>query len=140
MSNVEPLLPSLARGRTKRIPSGIEVLTPEKAIRLRLPHDCNAKQFLEAVFRHPRMPFAVRMEAAIACMPYTVPKLLAVVQAPAGTDPRELRISIQGGLPPLPGSQTIMPPNVSVRPARAPEPEPQRVETQIGTCVVGETS
>jgi hypothetical protein len=85
----------------------VQIDTPVRNVRLRLPKNCDAKQFLEAVFRHPRMPMELRLEAAGLALPYTVPRLIAMVQNNA--NPNETRLVITGGLPRLPGVNTIMP-------------------------------
>jgi hypothetical protein len=107
--------PSFKRARTRHIPSGYQIDVPDRAgVRLRLPKNCNAKQFLEAVFRHPKLPMDVRMEAAALALPYTCPKLIMI--APPNINPQQLVIT--GGLPRMPGMNTAMP----TRAQESPEP------------------
>jgi hypothetical protein len=94
--------PPLRTAKMRRIPSGVQLDTPERNIRLRLPDNCTALQFLQKVYMHPRMPMETRIECAIAAMPYQTPKLLAVVTN--SSNPGEQVLRIVGGLPRLPGT------------------------------------
>ena len=108
MSMVEqlyPPLPEFKRARTRRIPSGVQIDAPERSVRLRLPKNATSLDLLRAVYRHPRLPAEVRIEAAGMALPYEHPRLVMI--APASTEARTIRIV--GGLPRLPGTETIMP-------------------------------
>jgi hypothetical protein len=112
MSFAEPLQfvpPPLKRARARRIPSGVEVATDQRKVRIRLPKNCNALQFLECIFRHSRLSLEVRMEAAALALPFTVPRLLAVVQQPAHSAPSPTTLRILGGMSRLPGTNTRIP-------------------------------
>jgi hypothetical protein len=123
---LRPLPPQLGLSRTKRIPSGVEVIGPERNVRIRLPRDCDAYTFLKKVFANSRIDLNTRMAAAIACMPYERPRLIAI--APASTSPGEQRLVITGGLPPMPGTNVHMP--GMPRPLKPPpEPVPVPVST-----------
>jgi hypothetical protein len=80
-----------------------EILGPE-------PHaydnkDLSPKEFLHAVYRDVRMPMATRIDAAKAAAVYEHPRLAQVNQDITGG----LKITIEGGLPTLPGTNIIMP-------------------------------
>lgn len=63
------------------------------------------KQFLEAVYKNPRLPMSVRIDAAKGMLPYEYPRLQQVSQdVTSGA-----KVLIEGGLPPLPGTSIIMP-------------------------------
>jgi hypothetical protein len=100
-------LPSLKRARARRIPSGVEIIAPEKTVRLRIPRDASPLEFLKAIYQNKRLPLDVRMEAARDCLPYCHPKLIMV--AASNVDQATLKIAITGGLPPLPGTSVIIP-------------------------------
>jgi hypothetical protein len=105
MGLIELNPPPLRSARVKRIPSGVQVDTPDKAVRLRLPRNATSLDFLRAVYRHPRMPLETRIECANLALPFEHPKLLAVVANHAGQN--DVKVIIQGGLPRLPGSTTF---------------------------------
>ena len=135
MSAIEQLYepPAFKRARTRRTPNNFEVITPERKVRLRLPANCTSLQFLQAVYSHPRLPLELRIEAETAALPYQHPRLVMI--APSNLNPTETRLVISGGLPRLPGTDTIMP-------GDPPPPAPLRgispsspSETEVGTCV-----
>jgi hypothetical protein len=115
-------IPQLTRAKTRQIPSGYEISTPKRNFRLRLPKDCDGLQFLQAVYKHPKIDLDVRIECAIAALPYQKPRLIAVVQNNTGSS--ETRLVITGGLPRLPGTSTIFPgdPPAPSPPARQTKP------------------
>jgi hypothetical protein len=84
---------------------GVQIDAPEHSVRLRLPKNATSLDLLRAVYRHPRLPLEVRIEAAGMALPYEHPRLVMI--APASTEARTIRIV--GGLPRLPGTETIMP-------------------------------
>jgi hypothetical protein len=138
MSAVEQLYepPSLKRAGSRVIPSGVEILPPEhKAVRLRLPKNATSLDFLRAVYKHPRMPMAVRLEAAGMALPFEHPRLVMITPAnSAGSN--EQRIIISGGLPRLPGTATLFP-HSAPEPFSPPEREPEKPEpVGVGTCTV----
>jgi hypothetical protein len=108
---LNPLPVQLGLARTRRIPSGVAVMGPEKNIRIRLPKDCDAYTFLKKVFAHQRIDMHTRMAAAIACLPYEKPRLIAI--APASTNPGEQRLVITGGLPPRPRPAACSPSSIT---------------------------
>jgi hypothetical protein len=113
-------------------------MTPEKNIRLKLPKDCDAYTFLKKVFAHQRIDLHTRMAAAVACLPYEKPRLIAVVQQPGNDAPGERIIRVVGGLPRMPGVSTIMPGDPPrPRPAACSPPVITR-ETEVGTCTMSE--
>lgn len=61
--------------------------------------------FLLRVMRNAKNPPAIRMEAAKAAAPYVHPKL-AQISTQAG---QAVTIIVEGGLPKMPGTETIMP-------------------------------
>jgi hypothetical protein len=127
-------IPQLTRAKTRAIPSGYEISTPTKNYRLRLPKNCDGLDFLMAVVKNPKIDLDVRIECAVAALPYQKPRLVAFVQQ-GNTNPNEMRLVIQGGLPKLPGSNTIMPGDPPAPPRRAEvKPEAQPDATEIGTC------
>jgi hypothetical protein len=74
--------------------------------RLNLPAEATPLDFLVAVYRDEELPIAQRLEAARTAAPFMHPKLIAIAAiAPEGDPPMRIR----GGLPLLPGTQTIMP-------------------------------
>jgi hypothetical protein len=78
----------------------------------------------------------LRLEAAGLALPYTVPRLIAMVQNNA--NPNETRLVITGGLPRLPGVNTIMPGDPPA--PRQSIVSPKRIirETEVGSCTVSE--
>jgi hypothetical protein len=131
-------IPQLTRAKTRQIPSGIQVETSTRNYRLRLPKNCDGLDFLMAVVRNPKIDLDVRIECAVAALPYQKPRLVAFVQQ-SSASPNETRLIIQGGLPKLPGTNTIFPgdPPATVRPKSAVKIVR---ETEIGTCTVDETA
>jgi hypothetical protein len=119
MSVIELNPPPLRSARVKRIPSGVQIDAPERAVRLRLPKNATSLDLLRAIYRHPRMPIPIRMEAAQMALPYEHPRLVMI--APSNVDPRQLNIAITGGLPRLPGTNTVFPHGA---PPEPPMPEP----------------
>jgi hypothetical protein len=102
----------LKTARARRIPSGVEISVPGRNnIRLRLPKDCTGVQFLAAVYRNSRVDLNVRIECAIAAAPYQSPRLVAIVSN--NVDQATRRIIVEGGLPRLPGTQTLFPPGMA---------------------------
>jgi hypothetical protein len=77
-----------------------------------IPHeydrsDISPKEFLLAIMRDPRLPIAVRMDAAAKVAVYEHARLAQMTQdITAG-----IKIIIEGGLPALPGTNIIMPPH-----------------------------
>jgi hypothetical protein len=70
------------------------------------------KQFLEAVYKNPRLPMSVRIDAAKGMLPYEYPRLQQVSQdVTSGA-----RVIIEGGLPALPGTNIIMPGDEPTKP------------------------
>lgn len=74
------------------------------------PHDYNRddlspKDFLLAVMRDRRVPLAARMDAAAKVAVFEHPRLAQVSQDVTSG----VTIRIEGGLPPLPGTNIIMP-------------------------------
>ena len=129
-------IPNLTRAKTRQIPSGIEVSTPSRNYRLRLPKSCDGLDFLMAVVRNPKIDLDVRIECAVAALPYQKPRLVAFVQQ-GNTNPNETRIVITGGLPRLPGTDTIFPGD-PLRPHQsAAAPTSVKREVEIGTCTAG---
>jgi hypothetical protein len=104
---LRPIPPQIGPARTRRIPSGVEVMTPERNVRIRLPRDISGYDFLKRVLANSRVDLNVRVAAAIAMLPYEKPRLIAI--APASTNPGETRLVIHGGLPRLPGTDVRMP-------------------------------
>jgi hypothetical protein len=136
MALIELNPPSLRTARVKQIPSGVQIDTPQRNIRLRLPPNCTALQFLQKVYSHPRIPMETRIEAATQALPYQSPKLIAVVTNASNSGETVLRIV--GGLPKLPGTSTTFPgedPPASAQPA--PKLKVVR-EEEVGTCTVNE--
>jgi hypothetical protein len=73
-------------------------------------HACNTKglppkEWLRAVFEDELLPMSIRIDAAKACATYEHPRLQQVSQDIQGG----MVITIQGGLPALPGTNIIMP-------------------------------
>jgi hypothetical protein len=132
-------LPSFQRARARRIPSGIEVIHPERRVRLRLPKDATSLDLLRAIYRHPRMPLETRIECANLALPYEHPRLVMI--APSNLDQPTQRLIISGGLPRLPGTTTVFPhdPPAPLRPVAA-RVEVVREEVEVGSCTVSETS
>jgi hypothetical protein len=123
----------LSRARTRRLPSGdLEIATPERRVRLHLPDNPTALQFLTAVYSHPRMPMHVRLEAATAALPYQSPKLIAVIANNSSSGEQVIRIV--GGLPKLPGTATQFP--AAVPPHAGDPATPIAHEKEVGTCTV----
>jgi hypothetical protein len=122
MSNVEPLFapPPLKRARTRKIPSGVEIIPADSAVRLRLKLDASPLDFLKAVYQCKRLPIELRIEAAREALPFVHPRLVAVMTSNASPQ----QIVIRGGLPALPGSNILMPANSST-----PQPAITPVET-----------
>jgi hypothetical protein len=74
-------VPQLTRAKTRQIPSGYEISTSsQRNFRLRLPEDCDGLQFLQAICKHPKIDLDVRIEAAVAALPYQKARLVAFVQ------------------------------------------------------------
>jgi hypothetical protein len=129
----------LGLARTKPIPSGVEVMGPEKNIRIRLPKDFTAYDFLKKVIGHSRVDLHTRIAAAVACLPYEKPRLIAVMPSSVGSN--EMRIVVNGGLPRLPGSTTIFPGDPPEPYSPPPQPEPvNAAPVEVGTCTVAEPS
>jgi hypothetical protein len=129
-------IPNLTRAKTKAIPSGYEISTPAKNYRLRLPKNCDGLDFLMAVVRNPKIDLDVRIECAVAALPYQKPRLVAFVQQ-GNVNPNEMRLVIQGGLPKLPGTSTVFPgdpprPSPPAHPSKLVEAEP----VEVGTCTI----
>jgi hypothetical protein len=127
-------IPQLTRAKTRTIPSGIEVSTPTRNYRLRLPKNCDGLDFLMAVVRNPKIDLDVRIECAVAALPYQKPRLIAMVSGNVNSN--EQRLIISGGLPRLPGTSTIFL-HGSPEPYSPPPPlEPVKpVEPiELGTC------
>jgi hypothetical protein len=83
-----------------------EIIPPESQHAYDDP-DIDPKGFLLAVMHDKRLPVTTRMEAATKVSVYIYPRLAQVDQEiNAG-----VRIRIEGGLPPLPGTSVIMPEN-----------------------------
>jgi hypothetical protein len=127
---LNPLPPQIGPAHTRRIPSGVEVIGPERNVRIRLPRDCDAYTFLKKVFANSRIDLHTRMAAAVACLPYERPRLFAVT--PASTNANETRLIIHGGLPAMPGT-SIRFPCGSPPPLCPSQFVPAPVE--VGTCV-----
>jgi hypothetical protein len=106
---------------------------PEKNVRLRLPRDCSAYDFLRAVIRNPRIDINTRIAAALGCLPYEKPRLIAVVQD-NGSNPNERVIRIVGGMPRLPGTDTIMPGDPPRPKPAVNAPKVVTREVEVGTC------
>jgi hypothetical protein len=135
MGLIELNPPTLRTARAKRIPTGMQIDTPQRNIRLRLPLSCTALQFLQKVYTHPRIPMETRIECAIAAMPYQTPKLLAVVTN--SSNPGEQVLRIVGGLPKLPGTDTVFPGDPPA-PARSTPSLKITREEEVGTCTISE--
>jgi hypothetical protein len=113
-----------------------QVMGREKNIRIRLPENFTAYDFLKKVIGHSRVDLHTRIAAAVACLPYEKPRLIAVM--PSGTGPSEQVIRVVGGLPRMPGTNTIFPGDPPrPRPAACSPPSITR-ETEVGTCTVNE--
>lgn len=79
-----------------------EILEPEREYD---KPDLTSLEFLKAVQRDRKLPMSVRIDAAKAAAVYEHPRLAQVNQdLTAG-----VRIIIEGGLPPMPGTNIIMP-------------------------------
>jgi hypothetical protein len=72
-----------------------------------LKKDATSLDLLRAIYKHPRMPLETRIECANLALPYEHPRLIAVM--PAGMNSTERHLIIHGGLPRLPGANTLMP-------------------------------
>jgi hypothetical protein len=105
----------------------------QRNFRLRLPEDCDGLQFLQAIYKHPKIDLDVRIEAAVAALPYQKPRLVAFVQQ--GLAPTQ-RIEIVGGLPRLPGSETQFPGDPPAPMRSQSSPKSIVRETEVGTCAV----
>jgi hypothetical protein len=75
-------------------------------------------EFLLAVMHEPRTPLSARIDAAKAVSVYMHPRLAQVTQDVT----TGVRIVIEGGLPPLPGTNVIMPAVTQNRPASSKPP------------------
>jgi hypothetical protein len=73
--------------------------------RLVIPDEATPLEFLTATYRDERVPFDMRLDAAKAAAAYTHPRLIAVHAIAAQGE----KIVLSGGLPRLPGTETIMP-------------------------------
>jgi hypothetical protein len=133
MALIELNPPSLRTARVKQIPSGVH---PQRNIRLRLPPNCTALQFLQKVYSHPRIPMETRIEAATQALPYQSPKLIAVVTNNASNSGEQV-LRIVGGLPRLPGTDTTFPGDPPAQPRSATRLKIVR-EKEIGTGTVSE--
>lgn len=90
-----------------------------------VPAEVTPEEFLLAVLRDPQQPLGLRNHNAEVLLPYTKPKLIAV----AAWDRTEAPvITVVGGLPALPGTETTMPSNFVQRAAPVIEPEPEPAE------------
>jgi hypothetical protein len=79
-----------------------EILGPEHDYN---KDDLSPKEFLYAVYRDKKLPMSVRIDAAKAVAVYEHPRLQQVASdVTAG-----VKLIIEGGLPPLPGTNIIMP-------------------------------
>jgi hypothetical protein len=76
-----------------------------KLVNIIVGPDCSPLDFLQAVMRCNEVPLFIRQDAAKAAAQYIHPRLLAVSTAETGS----LVVKVEGGLPPLPGTNTIMP-------------------------------
>jgi hypothetical protein len=105
--------------------------TPPKAPNV--PADVTPEEFLLAVLRDPTQPLGLRNHNAEVLLPYTKPKLIAVA---AWAHTEMPTITITGGLPALPGTNTVMPPTIVTRAApqfdSEPEPEPPQFDSEPG--------
>jgi hypothetical protein len=124
---LRPIPPQIGPARTRRIPSGVEVIGSEKNIRIRLPKGFTAYDFLKKVIGHSRVDLHTRIAAAVACLPYERPRLIGLVANNTGG---VQRIEVTGGLPRLPGSTTIFPQGQEPLPYVPPPRE-------LGTCTEG---
>lgn len=75
-------------------------------VKIEVEDGCTPLEFLTKVYKHPDVSIFLREDAAKAAAQYTHPRLVAV----AATVGNKLRIEITGGLPPLPGTATVLPP------------------------------
>jgi hypothetical protein len=137
MALIELNPPSLRTARVKQIPSGVQIDTPQRNIRLRLPPNCTALQFLQKVYMHPRIPMETRIEAATQTLPYQSPKLIAVVTN-NNSNSGEQVLRIVGGLPKLPGTNTVFPGEEPSLPAQRRSQAQMTRETEVGSCTVNE--
>ncbi len=76
-----------------------------KLVNITVGPDCSPLDFLQAVMRCNEVPLFIRQDAAKAAAQYIHPRLLAVSTAETGS----LVVKVEGGLPQLPGTNTIMP-------------------------------
>jgi hypothetical protein len=58
------LIPPLRTARLRAIPSGAEIATPGKNVRIRLKKDATSLDLFRAIYKHTKLPLPVRMEAA----------------------------------------------------------------------------
>jgi hypothetical protein len=79
-----------------------EILEPEHAYN---DSSLNSKDFMLAVMHDKRVPLQTRLDAASKVSAYEHPRLAQVNQDVSGG----LTITINGGLPALPGTNIIMP-------------------------------
>jgi hypothetical protein len=95
------------------------------------------------VFANTRIDLNTRIAAAMACLPYEKPRLIAMVRD--NTNPNETRLVITGGLPRLPGTDTTFPgdppaPQACPTVVEATAHERAPIEADIGTCTVKEAA
>jgi hypothetical protein len=102
--------------RTLRVLMPDDKFNVYTVIDLPIPDDCTPLEFLMGVMRHKPLPAIMRLDAAKNAAYYVHPRMMAVRVDEGGG---KVELDIQGGLPPLPGTATIMP--------HGPAPaEPQR--------------
>jgi hypothetical protein len=70
-----------------------------------LSPDAKAIDVLRSIYRDASLPLETRMSAAIECLPYESPRMIALGVAM----PSETTIKFIGGLPQMPGSSIRIP-------------------------------
>ena len=87
-----------------RTPIEPEILGPDDDHEYNNP-TLSSKEFMLAVMRDRRVPLSARLDAAAKVSAYEHPRLAQVSQDVTSG----ITIRIEGGLPPLPGTNVIMP-------------------------------
>jgi hypothetical protein len=106
----------LKRNMADRPPSDNELPHPD------IPDDCTPLEFLTAVMRMKNVPLFLRVDCAKQAAQYKHPKPMAI----SVVSGEAMAITVEGGLPRLPGAETIMPGEEINGPIIDQEPEPKR--------------